>query len=62
MEYLTDKQKIFKNQPITSFKRNKNIQEIIGTRWIENGRIKKDLKTLKEGKCTFYQSKSRNIC
>ena len=42
---------IFKNEPITAFKRNKNIPEIIGTHWIENGGVKKDLKVLKEGKC-----------
>ena len=30
--------KIFKNEPITAFKQNKNIQEIIGTHWLENGR------------------------
>ena len=28
------------------------IQEIIGTQWVENGRVKKNLKALKEGKCT----------
>ena len=28
---------IFKNKSITAFKRNKNIQEIIMTHWIENG-------------------------
>ena len=34
---------------MTAFKRNKNIQKIIGTHWIENKRVKKNLKTLKEG-------------
>ena len=41
---------IFKHEPITAFKQNKNIQEIIGLHWIENGRVKKNLKTWKEGK------------
>ena len=54
--------KIFKNEPITAFKQNKNIQEIIGTHWIDNGRIKKDLKTLKEGNCTLWRSKAGNVC
>ena len=53
---------IFKNEPITAFKRNKDIQKIIGTHWIENGRVKKDLKTLKEEKCTPCRSKAENIC
>ena len=43
---------IFKNEPITAFKRDKKIQEIIETHSMENGRAKKYLKTLKEGKCT----------
>ena len=37
-------------------------QEIIGTQQIENGRLKKDLKALKEGKCTTYRPKAGNIC
>ena len=47
---------------MTAFKRNKNIQKIIGTHWIENKRVKKNLKTLKEGKCTPCTSKAGNIC
>ena len=43
---------IFKNEAITAFKRNKNLQEITGTHFKENERVKKGLKTLKEGKCT----------
>ena len=53
---------IFKNEPIKAFKRNRNIQEIIATHWIENGRVKKNFKTLKEGKCTPCRSKAGNIC
>ena len=30
---------INENEPITAFKRNKNIQEIIWTRWIEHGSV-----------------------
>ena len=52
---------IVKNEPITAFKRNKNIQEIIGTYWIENGRVNKNLKTLKEGKCTPCRAKAGNM-
>ena len=53
---------IFKNEPIAAFKRNKNIQEVIGTHWIEHGRVKKYLKTLKEGKWTPCRPKAGNIC
>ena len=53
---------IFKNEPITAFQQNKKIQEIIGRHWIENGRVNKNLKTLKEGKCTPCRSKAGNIC
>ena len=53
---------MFENEPITTFKRNKNIPEIIGTYWIENRRVKKDLKSLKEGKCTTCRAKTGNIC
>ena len=53
---------ISKNEPITAFKGNKKIQEIIGRHWIENGRVNKNLKTLKEGKCTPCRSKAGNIC
>ena len=42
--------------------RNKNIQEIFWTHWIEHGRVKKELKNLKEGKCTPCRSKAGNIC
>ena len=52
---------MFKNEPITAFKQNKNIPEIIGTYWIENRRIKKDLKSLKEGKCTPCRAKTGNM-
>ena len=48
---------MFENEPITTFKRNKNIPEIIGTYWIENRRVKKDLKSLKEGKCKHAEQK-----
>ena len=37
------------------------MQGIIGTHWIENGRVKKDLRPLKEGKCTPCRSKAGNI-
>lgn len=51
-----------KNEPIAPFKQNKNIQENIGTHWLENGRVKKDFKILKEGKCTSCKPKAGNIC
>ena len=53
---------IFKTETVTAFKRNKNILQITGTHWTENGWSKKDLKTLKEGKCTPCLSKAGNTC
>ena len=53
---------IFKNEPIAAFKQNKNIKEIIGTHRIENARVKKDLKSLNEDKCTPCRSEAENIC
>ena len=52
---------IFQNEPITAFKRHKNIQDLIGTHEIENGSVKKDLKALKEGQRTPCRSKAGNI-
>ena len=31
---------IFENQPILVFRRNKNLRHIIGTKLIENGKVK----------------------
>ena len=53
---------IFKIELIAPFIQNKNIQEIIGTHWIENVRVQKDLKTLSEGNCTPCSSKAGHIC
>ena len=47
---------------MTALKRHRNIKEIIGKHWIENGTVKKDFKTLKEGECTPCSSKAGNIC
>ena len=47
--------KSFKNELKAAFKQSKNIQEIIETHWIENRRVKKNLKTSKEGKCDARQ-------
>ena len=43
--------KNFKNEANTAYKRIKNLQEIIGTQWIEKASLK-IFKPLKEGKCT----------
>ena len=47
--------KSFKNELKAAFKQSKNIQEIIETHWIENRRVKKNLKTSKEDKCDARQ-------
>ena len=35
---------IFQNPPILAFPRNKNLREIIGTKLIENSKVKKNLR------------------
>ena len=45
-------QELFQEQPITAFKRNKNLKEIIGSTRIENGKVKKFNILSRAGKCT----------
>ena len=43
---------IFNCQPITAFRRNKNLKELIGVNKVENNKVKKDKHMkLKPGKC-----------
>ena len=43
---------LFQQHPITAFKRNKNLKEIIGSTRIENGKVKKFNILSRAGKCT----------
>ena len=44
-------QETFQNYPFVAFKRNKNLQEIIGGRTIKNGKVLKTNLENKKGKC-----------
>ena len=52
----------FQEQPITAFKRNKNLKEIIGGTRIENGKVKKFRIPFRTGKCTPCLSGARTLC
>ena len=43
---------IFQNSPIFAFRRNKNLRDIIGTKLIENGKVKRKFTNKIQGKCT----------
>ena len=43
---------IFQNPPILAFRRNKNLRDIIGTKFIENGKVKRKFRNKIQGKCT----------
>ena len=45
---------LFQQHPITAFKRNKNLKEIIGSTCIENGKVKKFNILSRAGKCTPF--------
>ena len=54
---------VFKQQPITAFKRNKNLKDLIGSNKIENNRVKKRKENLlKPGKCKPCLANSRTLC
>lgn len=53
---------IFKYESITAFKQKDYPHKIIGMQWIENERVKKGLKPLKEGKYTSCSTENGNIC
>ena len=44
--------KIFQNPPILTFHRNKNLRDIIDTKLIENGKVKRKFTNKIQGKCT----------
>ena len=53
----------FQNNPIVAFKRNKNLQEIIGGHTIKNGKVfKANSKNRKEKRQSCNKSKSSRCC
>ena len=43
---------IFQSAPILAFRRNKNLRDIIGTKLIENAKVKRKFMNKVQGKCT----------
>ena len=43
---------IFQNPPILALRRNKNLRNIIGTKLIEKGKVKRKFANKIQGKCT----------
>ena len=52
---------IFQNLSILALRRNKNLRYIIGTKLIENGKIKRKLNKKIQGKCTPCLANSRTL-
>ena len=53
---------IFQNPPILAFRRNKNLRDIIGTKLIENCKVKRKFKNKIQGKCTPCLANNRTLC
>ena len=53
---------VFQNPPILAFRQNKNLREIIGTKLIENGKVKRKFKNKIQGKCTPCLANNRTLC
>ena len=52
---------IFQSPPILAFRRNKNLRDIIGTKLIENGKVKRKFTNKIQGKCTPCLANSRAL-
>ena len=53
---------IFQNPPILAFRRNKNLRDIVGTKLIENGKVKRKCTNKIQGKCTPCSANCRTLC
>ena len=53
--------KIFQNSPILAFRRKKNFRDIIGTKLIENSKIKRRFTNKIHGKCTPCLANNRTL-
>ena len=55
-------QGLFQEGPTAAFKRNRNLKELIGSNFIENGKVKRAKNTFTIGKCSPCLSKAGNLC
>ena len=53
---------IFQNSLILALCRNKNLRDIIGTKLIENGKVKRRFTSKMRGKCTPCLANNRTLC
>ena len=53
---------IFENQPISAFRRNKNLRDIISTKLIENSKVQKKFTNKIQGKCKPCLANNRTLC
>ena len=53
---------IFQSPPISAFRRNRNLRDIIGTKLIENGKVKSKFTNKIQGKCTPCLANNRIPC
>ena len=53
---------IFQSPPILAFCRNKSLRDIIGTKLIENGKVKRKITKKIQGKCTSCLANNRTLC
>ena len=52
---------IFRNSAILAFRENKNLRDIIGTKLIEKGKVKRKSTNKIQGKCTSYLVNNRTL-
>ena len=53
---------IFQNPPILALHQNKNLRDIIGTKSIENGKVKRKFANKIHGECTLCLANNRTLC
>ena len=53
---------IFQSPPILAFRRKKNLRDIIGTKLIENGKVKRKFTNQIQGKSTPCLANNRTLC
>ena len=57
-----DWQETFQTPPFVAFKRNKNLQEIIGGHTIKNGKVYKAHSKNRKGKCDPCNTSKPSLC
>ena len=53
---------IFQSPPILAFHQNKNLRDIIATKLIENGKVKRQFTNKIQGKCTPCLANNKTLC